>query len=154
MQRRQAGDKKRQCRGLLVFSELPSLPSAGSRSDWFRASLGCKPRSLILVSLGWFDYSKKLRKDNPTPAYSPVSDRRRLTALVEVHWDRRVSSQIKLLISNNSFWIVQRATAQSFVGIQEVEDCRLELMAFGRHGLSIEEDDDCNMCRRAQLKGV
>jgi hypothetical protein len=27
-------------------------------------------------------------------------------------------------------------------------------MAFGRHGLSIEEDDDCNMCRRAQLKGV
>jgi hypothetical protein len=27
-------------------------------------------------------------------------------------------------------------------------------MAFGRHGLSIEEDDDFNMCRRAQLKGV
>jgi hypothetical protein len=29
---------------------------------------------------------KDVRKDNPTPAYSPVSDRRRLTALVEVHW--------------------------------------------------------------------
>jgi hypothetical protein len=28
--------------------------------------------------------NKKLRKDNPTPAYSPVGDRRRLTALVEV----------------------------------------------------------------------
>jgi hypothetical protein len=32
---------------------------------------------------------KNVRKDNPTPAYSPVSDRRRLTALVEVHWARR-----------------------------------------------------------------
>jgi hypothetical protein len=29
-----------------------------------------------------------MRKDNRTPAYSPVSDRRRLTALVEVHWAR------------------------------------------------------------------
>jgi hypothetical protein len=27
-------------------------------------------------------------------------------------------------------------------------------MAFGRHGLSIEEDDDYNIRRRAQLKGV
>jgi hypothetical protein len=27
-------------------------------------------------------------------------------------------------------------------------------MAFGRHALSIEEDDDYNMRRRAQLKGV
>jgi hypothetical protein len=25
-------------------------------------------------------------------------------------------------------------------------------MAFGRHGLSIEEDDDYDMCGRAQLK--
>jgi hypothetical protein len=27
-------------------------------------------------------------------------------------------------------------------------------MAFGRHGLSIEEDDDYFICRRAQLKGA
>jgi hypothetical protein len=27
-------------------------------------------------------------------------------------------------------------------------------MAFGRHGLSIDEDDGYNMRRRAQLKGV
>jgi hypothetical protein len=33
---------------------------------------------------------KNVRKGNPTPAYSPVSDRRHLTALVEVHWARRV----------------------------------------------------------------
>jgi hypothetical protein len=65
--------KKRQHRGLLVFSELPSLPSAGSRPGCFHTSLGCTPRSLIRVSLGWFDYSKKNREDNPTPAYSPVS---------------------------------------------------------------------------------
>jgi hypothetical protein len=42
----------------------------------------------------WADYiiQKHVRKDNPTPAYSPVSDRRRLTALVEVHWARRVQT--------------------------------------------------------------
>jgi hypothetical protein len=33
--------------------------SAGSRSGCFHTTLGCKPRSLIRVSLGWFDYSKK-----------------------------------------------------------------------------------------------
>jgi hypothetical protein len=27
-------------------------------------------------------------------------------------------------------------------------------MAFGRHGLSIEEDDGFNICRRALSKGV
>jgi hypothetical protein len=32
-----AGDKKRQRRGLLVFSELPSLPSAGS--TWVLSAL-------------------------------------------------------------------------------------------------------------------
>jgi hypothetical protein len=35
---------------------------------------------------------KRARKDNPTPAYSPLSDRRRLTALVQVHWARRVQA--------------------------------------------------------------
>jgi hypothetical protein len=83
----QAGNKNRQHRGLLVFSELPSLPSAGSRPGCFHTSLGCKPRSLIRVSLGWFDYSKRCEEgQSNSQAYSPVSDRRRLTALVEVHW--------------------------------------------------------------------
>jgi hypothetical protein len=54
-----AGNKKSQRRGLLVFSELPSLPSAGSRPGYFHTSLGCKLRSLIRFFLGWFDYSKK-----------------------------------------------------------------------------------------------
>jgi hypothetical protein len=31
---------KKQRRGLLVFTELPSLPSASSRSDCFHTSLG------------------------------------------------------------------------------------------------------------------
>jgi hypothetical protein len=44
-----AGNKKRQ---VLVFSELPSLPSAGSRPGCFHTSLGCEPRSLIRASLG------------------------------------------------------------------------------------------------------
>jgi hypothetical protein len=82
-----ASNKKRQRRGLLVFSELSSLPSAGSRPGCFHTSLGCEPRSLIRVSLGCSIIQKKnVRKDSPTPAYSLVSDRRRPTALVEVHW--------------------------------------------------------------------
>jgi hypothetical protein len=35
-----------------------------------------------------------VRKDNPTPAYSPVSDRRRRTALVEVYLARRAQAPI------------------------------------------------------------
>jgi hypothetical protein len=97
----QAGNQKRQRCGLLVFSELPSLPPAGSRSGCFHTSLGCKPRSLIRVSLGWFDYSKILRKDHPTPAYSPVSDRRRLTELVEVPWARRVQAPMPQISGPN-----------------------------------------------------
>jgi hypothetical protein len=90
--------KKRQ---LLVFSELPSLPSAGSRPGCFHTSLGCTPWSLIRVSLGWFDYSKNVGLDNPTPAYSPVSDRRRLTALVEVPWARRVQAPMPQMSGPN-----------------------------------------------------
>jgi hypothetical protein len=52
----QAGNKKRQ---LVVFSKLPSLPSAGSRSSCFHTSLGCEPRSLIQVSLGCSIIQKK-----------------------------------------------------------------------------------------------
>jgi hypothetical protein len=74
-----------------VFSELPSLPSAGSRPGCFHTFLGCTPRSLIRVSLG-----------DSTPAYSPVSDRRRLMALVEVHWVRRVQAPMPR-ISGPSF---------------------------------------------------
>jgi hypothetical protein len=44
----------------------------------------------------------KVRKDNPTPAYSPVSDRRRLTALVEVHWARRVQAPMSQISGPNS----------------------------------------------------
>jgi hypothetical protein len=97
----QAGNKIRQRRGLLVFSELPSLPSAGSRPGCFHTSLGCEPRSLIRVSLGWFDYSKNVRKDDQTLAYSPVSDRRRHTALVEVHWARRVQASMPQISGPN-----------------------------------------------------
>jgi hypothetical protein len=92
-----AGNKKRQRRGLLVFSELPCLPSAGSRPGCFHTSLGCEPRSFIRVSLGCSIIRKNVRKDNPTPAYSPVSDRRRPTALVEVHWARRVQAPMPQL---------------------------------------------------------
>jgi hypothetical protein len=45
---------------------------------------------------------KHVRKDNPTPAYSPVSDRRRLTALVEVHWARGVQAPMPQISGPNS----------------------------------------------------
>jgi hypothetical protein len=53
--------KKRQ---FLVCSELPSLPSAGSRPGCFHTSLGCEPRSLILFFLwaGSIIKKKKLKK--------------------------------------------------------------------------------------------
>jgi hypothetical protein len=95
-----AGNKKMQ---LLVFNELPSLPSAGSRPGCSHTSLGCEPRSLIRVYLGWFDYSKNVRKDNPTTsAYSSVSDRRRPPALVEVHWARRAQAPMSQISGPNS----------------------------------------------------
>jgi hypothetical protein len=46
-------------------------------------------------------FKKNVRKDNPTPAYSPVSDRRRLTALVEVHWARRVQAPMPQISGPN-----------------------------------------------------
>jgi hypothetical protein len=94
MQKGPSRQQKRQSRGLLVFSEPPCLPSAGSRSGSFHTSLGSTPRSLIRVFLGRFDYSKKCEEDNPTPAYSPVSDQWRLTALVEVNWAWRVQAPL------------------------------------------------------------
>jgi hypothetical protein len=45
---------------------------------------------------------KNIRKGNPTMAYSPVSDRRRLTALVEVHWARRVQAPMPQISGPNS----------------------------------------------------
>jgi hypothetical protein len=51
----------------------------------------------------WADsiIQKNVRKDNPTPTYSPVSDRRRLTALVEVHWARRVQAPMPQISGPN-----------------------------------------------------
>jgi hypothetical protein len=42
-----------------------------------------------------------MKKDNPTPAYSPVSDRKRLTALVEVRWARRVQAPMPQISGSN-----------------------------------------------------
>jgi hypothetical protein len=41
-------------------------------------------------------------KANPTPASSPVSDQRHLTALVEVHWARRVQAPMPQISGQNS----------------------------------------------------
>jgi hypothetical protein len=117
-------------RRLLEFSELPSLPPAGSRWGCFHTSLGCKPRSLIRVSLGCSITQINVRKDNSTPAYSQVSDRRRLTALVEVHWALRVQAPRPQISGPNlqenhrietckeeGVFIVQRATAKLKTGL-------------------------------------
>jgi hypothetical protein len=85
MQRGPGRQQKRQRLGLLVFPELPRLPSAGSRSGCSHTSLGCKPRSLTRVGLILLFLKKNVSKDDLTPAYSPGSDWRRLTTLVELH---------------------------------------------------------------------
>jgi hypothetical protein len=59
---------------LVCASELPSPPSAGSRSVWFLTSLSCKRMSLLWVSNGWFNSSIFWGQ----AIYSPGSDRRRL----------------------------------------------------------------------------
>jgi hypothetical protein len=97
----QRGQSRQQTRQSLVFSELPSLPSAGSRPGCFHASLCCEPRSLIRISLGCSIIQNNVRKDNSTPAYSPVSGRRRLTALGEVHWARRVQAPMPQISGPN-----------------------------------------------------
>jgi hypothetical protein len=97
----QAGKKNRPCRGLLVFSELPSHFSAGSRSGCLHSSLSREPKSLIRLSLGCSIIQKNVRKGDPTPAYMPVSDRRRLTALVEVHWARRMQAPMPQISGPN-----------------------------------------------------
>jgi hypothetical protein len=40
-------------------------------------------------------------KDDPNVAYSRVSDRRRLTALAEVHWARRVQAPMPQMSGPN-----------------------------------------------------
>jgi hypothetical protein len=46
-----------------VFFDLLGLPSAGSQTGCFRTSLGCKPRSLMRISLDLLDKSKNVIND-------------------------------------------------------------------------------------------
>jgi hypothetical protein len=46
------------------------------------------------ISLCRFDDSRKVRSGDPTPAYSPVFDKKFHTALVEVHWARRAKAML------------------------------------------------------------
>jgi hypothetical protein len=83
---------KKDAAAFFVFYKLPSLFSADSRSSCLHISLGCKPgRS---YGLFWADSTvqNNVRKDDPSQAYSPVSDRGILTALVDVHWTQRVQA--------------------------------------------------------------
>jgi hypothetical protein len=75
---------------------LPAADRAAFILPWV-VSPGCSYGFLWAVRL----FKKKVRKDDPTPAYSPVSDRRRLTALVEVHWARRVQAPMPQISGPN-----------------------------------------------------
>jgi hypothetical protein len=60
---------------------------------------------------------KKVRKGDPTPAYSPVSDCRRLAALVEVHLARRVQApmpKLAQLTGEQRYRNIQRREARRF----------------------------------------
>jgi hypothetical protein len=99
----QASNKKRKSRGLLqkekaaaclcFLNYLAFLRPAADRAlsilPWV-VSPGRSYGFLWAVRL----FKENLRKDNLTPAYSPVSDRRRLTALVEVHCAQGVQAPI------------------------------------------------------------
>jgi hypothetical protein len=101
MQRRPRRNKKIKSRGVLVFSKIPSLPSAGSRPGFsILLWVVTRGRSYGFLWAGSI-IQKNVRKDNPTPAYSPLSDRRRLTALIEVHWARRVQAPMPQISGPN-----------------------------------------------------
>jgi hypothetical protein len=87
---------------LQLFFELPYfLRPAADRAVSILPWVVSRGRSCGFL---WADSSiqKNTRKDNPTPAYSPVSDRRRLTALVKVHWARRVQTPMPQISGPNS----------------------------------------------------
>jgi hypothetical protein len=48
--------QKWQRRDFVVFSKQPSLPATVSRLSWIRTSHSKKLKSLIRISLGWFDW--------------------------------------------------------------------------------------------------
>jgi hypothetical protein len=76
---------------LCFLNYLAFLRPAADRAVYIRAWVVSRGRScgfLWAVRL----LNINVRKDTPTPVYSPVSDRRRLAALVEVHWTRRVQA--------------------------------------------------------------
>jgi hypothetical protein len=65
----------------------PAADRAVSLLPWFVS----RGRSYGFLWAGSFIQNNE-RKNDPTPVYLPVSDRRRLTALVEVHWARKVQA--------------------------------------------------------------
>jgi hypothetical protein len=102
MQRGQSKNKNDNAAACLCFLNYPTfLRPAADRAvpkrPWV-ASRGHSYRSLWADSI----IQKHARKGDPTPACSPVSDRRRLTALVEAHRARRVQAPIPQISGPNS----------------------------------------------------
>jgi hypothetical protein len=87
-----------------------------------------------VVYMGFFRLIQSfdcVRKDNPTPAYSSVSNRRRLTVLVEVHWARRVQAPMPQISEPNSqqHQITESCTAEgNAVSTQEIYERKNEKM--------------------------
>jgi hypothetical protein len=94
----QAGNTKDNCLCFLNYLAFlqPAADGAVSILPWI-VSPG---RSYEFLSAGSI-IQKNVRRENPTPAYSPVSDRRRLTALVEVHWARRMQAPMPQMSGPN-----------------------------------------------------
>jgi hypothetical protein len=92
--------QKRQRRCLSFFNYLTLLRPAADRAAYILPWVQSRGSSHGLL---WGDSSiqKDVRKDDPTPAYSPVSDRRRPTALIEVHWARRVQAPMPQISGPN-----------------------------------------------------
>jgi hypothetical protein len=85
--------KKKETTACVFWTSLTFLRPEANRAvfilPWVVSpgrSYGCLWVGLIIRK------KKKVMKDNSTPAYSPVSDRRRLTAFVDVHLARRLQA--------------------------------------------------------------
>jgi hypothetical protein len=96
-----AGNKKDNAAACLCFlNYLAFLQPAADRAVYILLWVISRGRSYGFLWAGSI-IQKNVRKNNPTPAYSPVSNRRRLTALVEVNWARRVQALMPQISGSN-----------------------------------------------------
>jgi hypothetical protein len=98
---KQATNKDNAAACLCFLNYLATLQPAADRAVCILPWVVSRGRSYGLFWAG-SRTKKKVRKNDPTPAYSPVSVQNRLTALFGVHWARSVQAPMSRISGPNS----------------------------------------------------